>query len=168
MRLASRDEPVGAAVKGMSFEELPRTGVLQFQCISTSGRFLRHERSLPIERVRVEAEFEGLAASGAVHVECGTTPRFMAEVDGRKERSGAGLIGPLSPGRHALRLLPAGQDAPFGEYAAEVQVRPGLAACVCLAHTGCRCASKGVAQKSDTRQVELVIEETGLIGTEAS
>jgi len=119
-----RTEPLASARRdGVACNDLPRTGMLLVYCQvrvrdSSSG-------PVTVRGFKVAPALTRLPAVGAIDVSCPDTPIFRVEVDGVFARWFPGLIGPLSPGSHTVRLMPVLGGTPYGESQTTVTVQAG-------------------------------------------
>jgi hypothetical protein len=109
-----------------SFENLPRTGMLQMCLLAPPG-------GPTLRSVRARATFEHVGRHGAIDVACANAAVFSVRMDGRHERRMAGLIGPVAPGDHTLEIRGLHPAGPHGAFKTRVTVRPGKVASV-VAH----------------------------------
>jgi TolB-like protein len=117
--------------KGLLFENLPPTGVLEVECTVRSEKGVKRTPDDPeafmnlISGLRGEVRFEKLGPHGAIEVCCATGVDFRVDVDGRVGRVGPGLIGLLEPGEHTLKFYPTEARGPYGEWSTKVLVEAG-------------------------------------------
>ena len=108
---------------GIRWEGGPRIGLLVARCVFR----VSSARSGPVvvTGVRVAPVLERVASPGAIDVSCPATASFRVDVDGVFARWFPGLVGPLAPGEHVVRVYPAEADTPWGESTATVSVTAG-------------------------------------------
>jgi len=119
-----RSESLTAARRaGLACDPAPRTGILIARCTLRAAG----PKSGPavISGVRIVPTLEKVPAPGAIDVWCAETAYFRVEVDGAFARWFPGLVGPLAPGEHTVRVYPAEADSPLGECTARVSVSAG-------------------------------------------
>jgi hypothetical protein len=110
--------PLAQAIKdGVPFRNVPCTGMLQMQITLSDKRLLG--------KVRVVATFEQVKDGGTIDVSCSNASVFCVDVDGRFGRMYAGLIGPISPGKHTLVFRPATKTSPYERWTTQVTVKKG-------------------------------------------
>ncbi len=78
-----------------------------------------------VKGITVTPRLARIRTPGALRVFCHNTSDFRVYVDGALGRWNPGLVGPLAPGKHAVRFAPVAEGTPFGEWATKVEVRPG-------------------------------------------
>ena len=111
-----------ARTKGLHIDAPPLAGIVvaecRFEVAPTGGPVV-------VKAVGVKAELAPLRSVGCLDVDCAETADFRVYVDGCPVRWHPGLVGPLTPGKHTLQLVPAVGGAPFGQWSREVTVEAG-------------------------------------------
>lgn len=117
--------------KGVLFENLPPTGVLEVECTVQSDKGVKRApddydayRDLH-NGLRAQVRFEKLGPHGAIEVHCATGVDFRVDVDGGVGRAWPGLIGLLAPGEHTLKFYPTEARGPYREWSTKVLVEAG-------------------------------------------
>ncbi|HUS46325.1 MAG TPA: hypothetical protein VM219_09940 [Phycisphaerae bacterium] len=112
-----------ACREGVLWKNTPRTGLLIVNC----GISVKSPQSDPIvvTGVRVEPTLKRIADPGAIDVQCQDSCRFRVDVDGALGRWLPGLVGPLAPGEHTVRLSPVEGGTPYGDWETKVVVEAG-------------------------------------------
>lgn len=87
-----------ASEDGVELPKLPLGGML----------LLKMEVDAQVLDLGIEAEFDPMPTPGCLLVECTDSVPSWVEVDGRFGGRSGGLVGPLAPGEHAVRLHGAG------------------------------------------------------------
>ncbi len=112
-----------ACSKGIRFTAPPRLGMLIARCrFAVSGA---EGGPIHVKGVRVEATLARIDHPGTLDVSCRNTSDFCVYVDGAMMRWYPGLVGPLAPGTHEVRLVPVGPGTPYGEWSTTVTVKAG-------------------------------------------
>ncbi len=115
----------GGRRDGFRFEDLPRGGIFQvrFRIWAKDGR---RDPKLQFHGVRAVAELEAIDPNhGSIHVTGLNTQEFRVRVDGRRGRTGNGLVGLLPPGEHRLSFHSADTEFHRGDYETTIVVEPG-------------------------------------------
>lgn len=97
-----RDIPLkDAIVRGIEFTNVPSSSYFHFHLWRNDNPF---DRTINTRGLRAVAELEKVGPHGSLDVRCDSTHDFHVDVDGRMQRSGNGLVGPLQPGEHTVRF----------------------------------------------------------------
>ncbi len=107
---------------GVSAGKLPRTGIVVVFCIV---RVADDAGPVFFRGWRVAAEMEKVGPIGTLDVWCRDTNRYRVDVDGAFGRWHDGIVGPLAPGRHTVRLSPIDANCPYGEWTTTATVAAG-------------------------------------------
>lgn len=109
---ARRAQAPQAARDGFVFEGLPPSGIFQIHTFFTANDRYR-DPHYDYRGMRVVAEFDKVAAHGALDVRCTSLEYFRVYLqDGRLGRVGPGLIGLLPPGPQVLEVQGTGAQQP--------------------------------------------------------
>ena len=109
--------------KGVVFQPVPRLGMLVGRCTF----YCKNQKSLGVvvAGVNVTATLEKVSTHGAIDVQCSNMDDFRVDVDGVFARWSSGIVGLLSPGRHAVTFRPVLGHSPYGTVTTEVNVESG-------------------------------------------
>ncbi|KKM76687.1 hypothetical protein LCGC14_1377600, partial [marine sediment metagenome] len=112
-----------ARTKGLLCDDLPHAGMLDLKWwISTEGP---DTPPVLVRGLRVVAKLKKIETPGAVRVQCTNTWLLRIDVDGSLVRWYPGLVGPLAPGRHTLKVSPCIRGSIYEPWTGEVTVRAG-------------------------------------------
>jgi len=113
-----------AVRKGVLFDTLPRCGRLRIRC-TVKGEEEFEDQYEILTQLRSETRYTKIGPFGLIDVTCGSSADFSVFVDDRLGRSGAGLVGGISPGQHVLWFRPLKADSPYTEWKTTVTVKEG-------------------------------------------
>jgi TolB-like protein len=109
--------------RGVVCDNPPRLGLLVAEC-----RFEAARGALVVKGLTVTPTLAPMQGAGTLEVDCRTTADFRVYVDGALARWYPGVVGPLSPGQHEVRFVPAQPGSPYGEWSTTVAVEAGKTA----------------------------------------
>ncbi len=109
--------------RGVTFDNLPRTGVLRIQC-RMSAKDQNRDPKIYMLGISGLAELEKVGSHGSIEIDCDNASRFLVQLDGRHARKFRGLIGMVPPGRYKLSVT-GEPDSPYGEWTRRVRVKEG-------------------------------------------
>ena len=117
-----------AAGKGLRYDSPPGLSLLVAECkFSVNGP---QSGPVLVKGISVKATLARLQGAAALDVSCENTPDFRVYVDDVPWRWQPGVVGPLTPGTHKVRLVPAAAGTPYGEWSTTVTLKAGDVAAV--------------------------------------
>ncbi len=116
-----------AAEKGLLFDNLPPSGLLQAHAWLTADDPAKNP-GFRLRGMRAVAELQRVGDHGSLRISCANTTEFIVELDGKFARRGPGLLGLLDPGEYTVRVRPVNDDTPLEAWTGTVRVEAGQTA----------------------------------------
>jgi len=123
---AVRADLGAAGTQGLVCDNPPHLGLLVAECrfrVNDGARAAVQPKGLTVTPTLARME-----EVGTLKVDCQSTADFRVYVDGALARWYPGVAGPLSPGSHEVRFVPAQPGSPYGEWSTTVAVEAGKTA----------------------------------------